>query len=74
MKPRSREHADTLQDRTGIQNDFDRLQKWSEMKMKFNKGKWQKHKYKIGTNWLNSTVENGPDYKANMSAMCCSCK
>jgi len=39
MKPRSREHADTLQDRIGIQNDFDRLQKWSEMKMKFNKGK-----------------------------------
>lgn len=37
MKPRPREDADTLQDRIGVQNDFDRLQKLSEMKMKFNK-------------------------------------
>uniref|UniRef100_K7EZW8 Reverse transcriptase domain-containing protein n=1 Tax=Pelodiscus sinensis TaxID=13735 RepID=K7EZW8_PELSI len=74
-----------LEDRAIIQNDLDKLEKWSEVnKMKFNKDKCkvlhlgrnnQFHTYRMGSNCLGRTTAEKDlgfivDHKLNMSQQC----
>ena len=73
--------ANTLEDRNKLQSDLDRLERWAENRMKFNRDKCQvlhlgkrnrMHSYKMGNTWLsNATNEKDlgiiVDHKLSMS-------
>uniref|UniRef100_A0A670HT18 Reverse transcriptase domain-containing protein n=1 Tax=Podarcis muralis TaxID=64176 RepID=A0A670HT18_PODMU len=76
--------ANTPEDRITLQNDFDRLENWAKTKMNFNREKCkvlhlgkknERHKYKMGDTWLeSSTCEKDlgvlVDHKLDMSQQC----